>query len=232
MPKRTSKRGKSNRPKGRKARGMSRAFGNMSIGRVVKLPNNMPHGVNDFYRFNRIYKYSTNTLTAGSPQLFALVFNQATVPSAVSTFFAAWDLFRIESIDVRIIPHWSVNTTSGIGTDDEIPQIAWVLNIDDSNAPSSFDAVLGQGAARMRRFDREIRFRTYPRIQGPTTSTGSVAYIATGPSDTWYNTAAIYNFSSIFYMAKVGVSAVASVPGAGVYDVYFDLHLTFCQHTT
>jgi len=190
-------------------------------------------GIRDTYRFQRTYVASSNTITAGSAFVAAVSFLQTTMPAALATYALTWDLFRFRSVRVRWVPYWNVNASNAATIDDELPLIARVPNYDDSTAPATFDTVCGQGGAIVERFTRAVSLTVRPHALGPQiVSTGSQPSTVLYPTESWYNTAALGSFPTTWPMCKYAISATASVPGNGRFDILFDVDLEFAQHVS
>jgi hypothetical protein len=191
--------------------------------------SSVPFGVKDMFRTTRLYLSSNNTITAGSPFLAAVNLTQAGLPSSFTQLAALYDLLRINSVKIRWIPRFNVNTSVTAG-DDELPQIAFYANYDDFAAPASVDSVLSAGNVRMTRFDREMSLTVKPVNLTPTPVTvGSPPILALLPADTWYNAGAFTAYPTIWPLAKYAITSTTATPANGHFDVYFTLDVTFAQ---
>jgi len=142
-----------------------------------------------------------------------------------------WDLFRINSIRVRFVPRWNVNAVNTIA-DEGLPQIATVINYDDFAVPSSYNAVLQQGNAKVRIFKSVVSVMTRPHaLIAPYVSSGSAFFSGLLPADMLYNTNYITGANFGFPMVKMGVTSPAGgVPGGGIFDTYYDVDIELFQH--
>jgi len=219
MPKRTNRAAR----KGRKRRTPAR-----NSGRNEARP---PRGITDVYRFSRQFLALNGTIVAGSPFLQALSLQPLTsFPSTMSTFIQRYDLFRIESVEIFLIPRFNVSAAGAVN-DEQLPQIAIVVNYDDITAPASVDAVLAQGNSTIQRFDRTIRRVVHPRALLPVQQTTGIATTAfmLSAHDTWFNTS-ILATAVFFPMLKFAITATSLAPGGGAVDVWYKVNLVLAQH--
>jgi len=217
MPKRSNRRSR---------KGKSRRQGQMRPSEARP-----PRGISDTYRFSRQFLALNGVLTAGSPFLQALVLQPAaSFPSTMSTFVQRYDLFRIESVDIFFYPRYNVSAAGAVN-DEQVPQIAIVVNYDDPNTPTSVDNVLAQGNSTMERFVRPIRRRVQPRALIPVQLVGGIALAGNllSAHDAWYN-AAIVTTNVIFPMIKFAITATTLAPGGGAFDVWYKVNLVLAQH--
>jgi hypothetical protein len=184
-----------------------------------------PPGLGPVFHLRRTFLITSPLLVAGSPDLRSWVLVLNSLPSNFLGFVTEFDLFRIRGARIRFIPRWNVAGTST----DEIPQISYVANYDDTTPPSSQDYVLGQRNSRTVPFCRTVTLRTAPHgLTAQWASSGSFPYTTLTPRGQWMNTAA-FVYATAFPLAKTAITAVANFPANGIYDVYYDVDFDFLQ---
>jgi len=217
-----------NKRKSGKRNGRNRS----AAGAVMRIERAPPGGIRDLYRFSRTWYNATLTIAVGGGATGAINFN-SNIPAALQTFMATFDLFKVDHAIVRFIPRFNVNGEGPTaGTDSELPQIATVVNYDDSASPASLDAVLGQGMARLQRFDREVRVLCRPyMLASPAVSSGpAIAGILT-PRDTWFNTV-LFGTNWSMPLCKFGISVTTVLPANAKVDILVEGHFIVAQHLT
>jgi len=210
--------------------GKRRGRNSPAAGAVIRSERALPGGIRDSYRFSRTWFNATLSIAVGGGATGAINLNNG-IPTLLASFLATYDLFKVDHAVVRFIPRFNVNGEGSI-TDSELPQIATVVNYDDSSAPASFDAVLGQGMSRMQRFDREVRVLARPYLL-------SSPYVVSGPQppgiltprDTWLNTSIIAAAWSM-PLCKFAISVTTQLPANAKVDVYVEGHFIVAQHIT
>jgi len=188
----------------------------------------MPRGVGTPFHYRRNFVAFSVNLSPSTPYLSALNFGANTWPSAFSAMIAGnYDLYRINRVKVSFIPYFNVNATNATGGDDQLPQIAWVINYDDNAAPGSYDLVLAQTGSRFTRFNRMVTVTVQPRALGAVAAAGgNTNGFLIGPG-AWFNAG---GSAVLFLGLKFGVTGVSAVAGAGRFDINYELDITCLQN--
>lgn len=169
---------------------------------------------------------------AGAPFLSALDLNPGTkFPVNLKTYIGLWDLARLNWVKIRFIPRWNVNTSVAGAADDEIPQLSFVINYDDTTPPASVDFVNGTSGSKMVRFDKEVSVTCCPGPLTPVLLTGGGYANSMLGFKGWVNSN-MFTFNTIMPMLKYAVSATTAVPANGNFDVYADVNITLAQAVT
>jgi len=198
---------------------------------LIVSPGNQPSGITTKYRLLRSFNIGSTGITAGTTFLGNFSFLTSNIPASLSNFFLVWDLFRINSIRVRFVPRWNVNSVNAVA-DEGLPQIATVVNYDDFAVPSSYNAILQQGNAKVQIFKSVVSVMTRPHaLIAPYVSSGSSFFSGLLPADMLFNTNYITGANFGFPLVKMGVTSPAGgVPGGGIFDTYFDVDIQLFQH--
>lgn len=173
---------------------------------------------------------STYTLSAGSPFLGTQNVGPSSWPSAFFTLIGSnFDIYRYNRVKITWIPYFNVNATNGVGADDNLPQIAWVSNYDDTSTPASYDAVLAQSGSRFRRFDRPVSLTLVPRALTSVAAAGGNTNAALTMPGAWYNCGGP---AVLFLGAKFAITASSGTPGGGRFDVNYEIDISCLQNIT
>jgi len=186
-----------------------------------------PSGVGPVFRFRRTV-LNSYAMVAGSPSLLAMSFGLGNVPSNLTTFVQTWDIYRITKLKVNFIPHWNVNGTNSVGADDELPQITWYQNHDDTVLPTSFDQVSGATGSKVLLFDRVRSTTIIPNVLLNVAASGGNSNAGFAPG-IWLNTTGNL---ALYLGLKIAVQAVAGIPASGRFDIDVVYHFEVAQATT
>lgn len=188
----------------------------------------MPRGVGTPFHYRRNFVAFSVSLSPSTPYLSALNFGSNTWPIAFSAMIAAnYDLYRINHVKVSFIPYFNVNATNATGGDDQLPQIAWVINYDDTASPGSYDLVMAQTGSRFTRFNRTVSVTVQPRALGAVAASGgNTNGFLIGPG-AWFNAG---GSAVLFLGLKFAITGVSAVAGAGRFDINYELDITCLQN--